>query len=133
MTVQDPQPVKPVYVGDKGMPAMKPHRYAGREEGYVETTYVHQEFPKGLYRERTAEEIQMERDNVTREMWMNRKQGEEMDLLALTGHNQKRDVKSYEAWVTRHVDTVVNDAKEEAAARKQGFKSLSEHAPKDKQ
>lgn len=124
--IQDPQPVKSVHVEEVNMAAKGPHKWEGRERGYVPTTYVHQEFPKSLYRPRTPEEIQEERDSVTKEMWMNRKQGEEMDLIALTGHNQKRDAKSYEAWATRPVEVTVSTDKEEAGERKKGFMSLAE-------
>jgi hypothetical protein len=122
MLVQDAQPVKDVYIPDAGMPAKGPHVYKGREAGYIHAAYVHQEYPKGLYRARTAEEIQYERDNTPLDVWRDK----ETDLLQLTGHNQKKDIKSYEAWVTRHLEIVVSDEKEEKKAIAQGYKSLAE-------
>ena len=122
MLIQDPQPVKPVFVAEDAMPAKGAHKYEGKERGYQPAVYVHQDYPKGLYRERTAEEIQIERDNMTKEMWMDK----ETNLIVLTGLNQKKDVRSYEAWVTRLVEATVADAKEENAERKKGFMSLAE-------
>ncbi len=122
--VQDPQPVKPVHVAEENMVAKGPHTYAGREQGYQPHTYVHQEYPKVLYRLRTAEELQYERDNTPLDVWRDK----DTDLLLLTGHNQKKDIKSYEAWVNRHVDITVKNEKEEREAAKEGFKPLAELA-----
>jgi hypothetical protein len=122
--IQDPQPVKPVYVADETMPAKGPHTYEGREQGYVARDYAHQEYPKMLYRLRTAEELQYERDNTPLDVWRDK----ETDLLMLTGHNQRKDIKSYEAWINRHVDITVKTEKEEREARKESFMPLAELA-----
>ena len=123
LIIQQKQSVKPVYVADEALPAKENHTWEC-EGGYMANPYVHQEFPKMLYRLRSAEEIQIERDNLSWENWTDK----DFDLLLATGHNQKRNKQGYEAWVTRHVDKTVETAKEEAAARKEGFLNLHEHA-----
>lgn len=120
MLREDPRPVKSVYIADENMPAKGPHKYEGRERGYQANTYVHQEYPKMMYRARTPEEVQYERDNTPLDVWRSK----DTDLLLLTGHNQRKDIKSYEAWVVRHIDITVNNAKEEKEAEKEGFKHL---------
>lgn len=119
---QDPQPVKPVHVGDEGLAATGPHTYEGRGVGYQPASYVHQEYPKMLYRERTEDELKAELEAVPREVWLNK----ETDLLLLTGHNQPKTPRSHQAWVNRPVDVTVNNAKEEKEQRAEGFMSMQE-------
>lgn len=120
--VQQVQPVRPVYVDEKQEPAKGSHVYLNREEGYVPKTYVHQEYPKMVYRHPTADEMQEKRENMPKDIWMD----PSTDLLQLTGQNSKRDVKSYELYITKNIEQTVNSKKEEDEAAKEGFTNLIE-------
>ena len=78
---------------------------------YVYQTPVDTEYPRVMYRKRTPEEIAIERDNLSKEQWMD----PDIDLIQLTGANHIKKVQNWEAYVTRPVEEVVHNAKEQKA------------------
>lgn len=92
-------------------------RYVAIDPGKLDS-----EYPRVMYRKRTEEEIEIEKANLSQERWMDR----EENLTQLTGQNQIKKVQNWTAYVTRPVEGIVHNAKQQKALGPDWTPSLKE-------
>jgi hypothetical protein len=89
---------------------------------YVYSPPTDTEYPRVMYRKRTAEEVEIEKANLSQERWLDKDE----DLTQLTGANQIKKVQNWQAYVTRPVEQIVHSAKEQKALGSDWTASLKE-------
>lgn len=105
----------------KGPNAYQMNTATGKME-YVTVHPTETEYPRAMFRKAIEQEIQNRRDNLPKEVWLDR----ETDLIQLTGLNHPQKVEAWEAYCTRPIEKIVANAKEEKALGPEWTRSLKD-------
>jgi hypothetical protein len=105
----------------KGPNAYKMNPRSGQME-YVTEFPTDTEYPRAMFRKPTEQEVQDRRDNLPKEVWLDR----ETNLIELTGLNLPKKVEAWKAYIERPVEHIVHNAKQEKALGSEWTRNYSD-------